>query len=55
MLEFQEKGKDMKTWKSRSEEKVVGFTSGSLFPARKREAVNHLTRRKTQGVGIVKG
>ena len=31
--------KDRKTRKSRSEEKVVGFSSVSLFPAKKREAV----------------
>ena len=31
--------KDRKTWKSRSEGKVVGFTSAFLFPIRKREAV----------------
>ena len=35
----QEKRKDRKTQKSKSEEKVVGFSSASLFPARKREAV----------------
>ena len=38
-LGVQEKRKDRKTQKSRSEEKVVGFSSASLFPARKREAV----------------
>ena len=32
-------GKDRKTWKSRSEVKVVGFSSGSLFSTRKWEAV----------------
>ena len=31
--------KDMKTEKSRSEEKVVGFSLASLFSARKWEAV----------------
>ena len=49
--------------KSRSEEKVVGFSSSSLFPARKRNAVtqgvtrgiDHQTQRRTQGAGIVKG
>ena len=49
--------KDSNTWKSRSEEKVVGFTSASLFLARKREAVtqggtrgiDYPTRMKTQG------
>ena len=35
----QEKGKDGKSRKSRKEEKVMGFSSASLFPARKREAV----------------
>ena len=29
----------MKTQKSKSEEKMVGFSSASLFPVRKREAV----------------
>ena len=46
---------------SRSEEKVVGFSSVSLLPARKREAItqggtpglDHL--RRTQGAGMVKG
>ena len=33
------KRKDRETWKSKSEEKVVGFSSGSLFTARKCEAV----------------
>ena len=49
--------------KSRSEEKVAGFKTASLFPARKREAVteggtggtDHPTWRKTQGASIVKG
>ena len=58
-----EKRKDGRTWKSTSEEKVVGFSSASLFPARRREAVtqdgirgiDHSTRRRTQGAGIVKG
>ena len=31
--------KDRKSQKSRSEEKVMGFSSVSLFPTRKREAV----------------
>ena len=35
----QEKGKDGKTQKSRSEKNVVDFTSFSLFPVRKREVV----------------
>ena len=34
-----EKRKDRKTQNSRSEEKVVGFNSASLFPPRKREVV----------------
>ena len=58
-----QKRKDRKTMKSRSEEKVVGFSSASLFPARKREAVtqagtrgiDHPMWRKTQGACIVKG
>ena len=46
----QEKGKDSIPQKSKSEEKVVGFRSVLLFPARKWEPVshpgpwNHLTR-----------
>ena len=51
--------KDRKTSKSRSEEKVVGFSSASLFPTRKREGgtrrIDLQRRRKTQEVGIVKG
>ena len=35
----EEKRKGRKTRKSKSEEKMVGFSSASLFPARKREAV----------------
>ena len=54
-----EKRKDRKTQKSRSEEKVVDFSSASLFTARKQEAVtnmiNHPMQRKTQGVSIIKG
>ena len=54
--------KTKKTRKTRREEKVVGFSSVSLFPARKREEVtqggtrekNHPTWRKTKGAGIVK-
>ena len=54
--------KDTKEWRSRSEEKVVGFSSASLFYAGKREAVtqggtreiDHWTRRRTQGHGTVK-
>ena len=45
------------------EEKVVGFSLASLFLAKKGEAVtqgrtkgiDHQTRRRTQGAGIVKG
>ena len=39
MLGGQKKRKDRKSQKSRSEEKVVGFSSASIFPARKWEAV----------------
>ena len=39
MLGGQEKSKDSKTWKSRRADKLVGLSSASLFPARKREAV----------------
>ena len=35
----QKKRKDRETRKSRSEEKVVGFSSTSLFPTRKQETV----------------
>ena len=53
----------MKTRKNRSEEKGVGFSSPSLFPARKWKAViqggtreiDHLTWRRTQEAGIVIG
>ena len=63
MLGGQEKRKDRKTRKSKSEEKVVSFSSAYLFPARKYEVVTqggtrgieHPTRRRTQGTGIVKG
>ena len=59
----QEKKKDRKTRKGRSEEKVVGFSSASLFPTRKWESVtqggtrgiDHLMRRRIRGAGIVKG
>ena len=59
----QEKSKNKKTRKSKSEEKVVGRISASLSPARKREAVtqcgargiHHPARRITHGAGIVKG
>ena len=61
-LKGQEKRKDRKVWYSRSEEKVLDFSSVSLFPARKRKTVtqggtrgiDHSTRRKIQGAGIVK-
>ena len=61
-LRDQEKRKYRKTWKSRSEEKVVGYRSASLLTARKWEAVaqgrtrgiDHSTRRKTQGASIIK-
>ena len=39
---------DRKTWKSRREEKV-GFSSASLFPARKREAVTQGGTMKLEG------
>ena len=42
----------MKTRKSISEEKVLGFSLTSLFPPTKREAV---TKGGTSGAGIVKG
>ena len=62
MLDGQKKRKDKKTWKSRSKEKLVGFSSTSLFPTRKQETVtqggkrgtNHLTWRRTQGLGMSK-
>ena len=63
MLGDQEKRKNMETWKKKSEEKVVDFSSASLFPIRKRVVVTHdrnrridnPTRRKPQGAGIFKG
>ena len=63
MLGGQKKRKARKTRKSMSEEKVVGFSSASLFPARKRDVItqggdrgiDHSMRRKTQGDGTVKG
>ena len=55
-LEGQEKRKYKKICKSRSKEKVVGFTSASLFPARKWKAVtqdgikgiDYLMKKRTQ-------
>ena len=38
-LGVEEKRKDRKTQRSRSEKKVVDFSSASRFPARKRETV----------------
>ena len=55
MLGDQEKRKERKSQKSRNEEKVAGFSSASLFPGRKWEAVTHLMWRRTQGAGIIKG
>ena len=57
------KRKDRKIQKSRSEEKVLGFISASIFPSRKRESVtqsgtrgiDHPTWRRIQGAGTVKG
>ena len=57
------RGNENEKGKSNSEEKVVGFSSASLFPARKREAstkgetrgIDHRKRRRTQGANIVKG
>ena len=62
-LEGQEKRKEKKKWKSRSEEKVVGFSLSFLFPTRKWEAftqggtkwIDLLKQRRTQGAVIVKG
>ena len=59
----QEKRKDRKTWKSRSEEEVAGFSPVSLFLVRKQEAGhrvgpmgNILTDPKDNpGNGIIKG
>ena len=60
--EVKRKRKDRKTQKSRSEEKVVGFSSAYLFPARKWEAVTlggtslkDLPMWRTQGASIIKG
>ena len=47
LLGGQEKRKDRKIEKSGSEEKVVGFSSVSLFPVRKWEAV---TQGGTRGI-----
>ena len=38
------KREDRKTWKSRREEKVVDFSSTSLFPAGKHEAVTRVEK-----------
>ena len=58
----QEKRKDRKSQISKNEKKVAGFSSASLFPARKRKAfiqgrtrgIDHLTWRKAQGAGTSK-
>ena len=61
----QEKRKDRKTRKSRGKEKRVGFSSPSLLHVRKTggshpglnhltREIDHMTRRRTQGAGIVK-
>ena len=58
----QEYRKDCKTWRSRSEEKGVCFSSASLILARKWESVtqsgtrgtDNLMWRKTQGSSIIK-
>ena len=56
-----EKRKDGKTRKSRSKEKVVGFSSAFLFPEENErqslrvEPWKNPTRRRTQGADIVKG
>ena len=63
LLGGQETRKARKSQKSRSEEKLEGFSSAFLFPARIREAVtrvettgiDHPTWRITRGTGIVKG
>ena len=63
MRRLRRRGKIGKTWKSRSEEKAMGFRSFSLFPIRKWEAVthggtrgiDHPTWRRTQGARIIKG
>ena len=47
MLEVGVKRKARKTWKSRREEKVVGFSLASLYPAKKLEAV---TQGRTRGI-----
>ena len=45
-LERQEKRKDRKIRKSKSEEKVVGFSSAYLFSERKRKAVSRVETEK---------
>ena len=34
------RGKTGKTWKIKNDEKLVGFSSGSIFPARKQEVTH---------------
>ena len=59
----QKKRKNRKTWKSKSEEEVMGFSSVCLFPVRIREAatqggtrgIDKTKQRKTLGAQIVKG
>ena len=46
LVEGEEKRKERKTWK-RSEKKVMGFSSASLFPSRKQEGV---TQGRTRGI-----
>ena len=60
--EVRKRGKTGKHGKSRSEERVLGFSLTSLFPTRKRKAVTQGGRKgidqlmqRTQGAGIVKG
>ena len=47
----QEKRKNSKTRKSRSEEKVVGLKSDSIFPARKRDFLGTSGPDYSKGVG----
>ena len=50
--------KRQKTRKSRTKEKVLGFSSATLFPGRKLETVtrgiDYPTWRKTKGASIIK-